>query len=192
MQVNSASIDHSRLMPGLHLTNKLIIGDAAVYEYDLRFIRPVSHYPAKILDDSSIHTMEHLLAYYLRVVSKAVSSQNPQETILSVYPYGCKTGFGCLSLFKPSIFADVLVLALEAANLAKEIPFNSTYLCGNAFLNDLEQAKKDLAAFQTVLLDQLHLEDPEGDSIVNVPRIEGTEEPFTFLPLTRFSFKTFE
>jgi S-ribosylhomocysteine lyase len=83
--VSSFDVDHRTLDAGLYLRSVYNINDEfAVRSWDLRFRAPMSHAP---LGSGEVHTIEHLMAYYLRldpVVGKSV---------VSFCPMGCKTGF---------------------------------------------------------------------------------------------------
>ena len=70
---------------GLYLRSVYTINDElAVRSWDLRFRAPMAHAP---LGSGEVHTIEHLMAYYLRLDPKIGKS------IVSFCPMGCKTGF---------------------------------------------------------------------------------------------------
>ena len=83
--VSSFDVDHRTLDAGLYLRSVYTINDElAVRSWDLRFRAPMAHAP---LGSGEVHTIEHLMAYYLRLDEKIGSS------IVSFCPMGCKTGF---------------------------------------------------------------------------------------------------
>lgn len=178
MLVNSASIDHHKLNVGLHLVNDIVMipHNNHVYEYDLRFIKPLQEPDVKrLLDVNAIHTIEHFLAYYLRKAhEKMFPNGNPQVGILSLHPYGCRTGFGCLSTVPPSKFITLLYNAIQSSlNNIHTIPFCDTKLCGNCFSNDTEKARQYLEQFHHDLLVQFS----NGmDEYLNPPRVNQVEE----------------
>ena len=83
--VSSFDVDHRTLDAGLYLRSVYTINEQyAVRSWDLRFRAPMAHAP---LGSGEVHTIEHLMAYYLRLDEKIGSS------IVSFCPMGCKTGF---------------------------------------------------------------------------------------------------
>lgn len=83
--VSSFDVDHITLKEGLYLRSVYTINETlAVHSWDMRFRAPMDHAP---LGSGEVHTIEHLMAYHLRldpVVGKS---------IVSFCPMGCKTGF---------------------------------------------------------------------------------------------------
>ena len=83
--VSSFDVDHRTLDAGLYLRSVYTINDQyQVRSWDLRFRAPMAHAP---LGSGEVHTIEHLMAYYLRLDEKIGAS------IVSFCPMGCKTGF---------------------------------------------------------------------------------------------------
>ncbi len=83
--VSSFDVDHRTLEAGLYLRSVYNINDElAVRSWDLRFRAPMAKSP---LGAGEVHTIEHLMAYYLRLDPKIGRS------IVSFCPIGCKTGF---------------------------------------------------------------------------------------------------
>ena len=83
--VSSFDVDHLTLKEGLYLRSVYTINDElAVHSWDMRFCAPMAHAP---LDSGVVHTIEHLMAYYLRLDPVVGAS------IVSFCPMGCKTGF---------------------------------------------------------------------------------------------------
>ena len=83
--VSSFDVDHITLKAGLYLRSVYTINEQyAVHSWDMRFRAPMDHAP---LGAEEVHTIEHLMAYYLRL--DPVIGQS----IVSFCPMGCKTGF---------------------------------------------------------------------------------------------------
>jgi S-ribosylhomocysteine lyase len=83
--VSSFDVDHITLGEGLYLRSVYTINDElAVHSWDMRFRAPMAHSP---LGSGEVHTIEHLMAYHLRLDPVIGSS------IVSFCPMGCKTGF---------------------------------------------------------------------------------------------------
>ena len=83
--VSSFDVDHITLKAGLYLRSVYTINEQyAVHSWDMRFRAPMDHAP---LGAEEVHTIEHLMAYYLRLDAEIGAS------IVSFCPMGCKTGF---------------------------------------------------------------------------------------------------
>lgn len=169
MQIASSNIDHTKLGLGLHLVEIIPVKEISVFSYDLRMVRPVLEIADefKMLQPEVVHTIEHLLSYYLR---NRDSQQDLFKQILAVFPRGCQTAFGCLSTLPPADFKVELLLAIRAAVTQDAIPFSSTQRCGNVFLNNLQGAKIVLKQFYSIVQGQ-SIED-----IINVPYIKEPHE----------------
>ena len=102
----------------------------AVTKFDVRFCQPnVDH-----LDMASIHSIEHMLAGFLRVYS---------DDVIDISPMGCQTGFyvsidGELSVEN---FSGVLASACEDLLEATEVPAANEVQCGWADSHSLAGAK---------------------------------------------------
>lgn len=83
--VSSFDVDHITLKAGLYLRSVYTINDEyAVHSWDMRFRAPMDHAP---LGAEEVHTIEHLMAYHLRLDPEVGKS------VVSFCPMGCKTGF---------------------------------------------------------------------------------------------------
>jgi S-ribosylhomocysteine lyase LuxS involved in autoinducer biosynthesis len=169
MQIASSNIDHTRLGLGLHLIGITPVKEISVFSYDLRMVRPVLEMSEefKTLQLEVIHTIEHLLSYYLR---NRDSQQDLFKQILAVFPRGCQTAFGCLSTLPAAEFKAELLLAIRSAVTQDAIPFSSMQQCGNVFLNNLQGAKIVLKQFYSIVQGQ------SIEEIINVPHIKETDE----------------
>ena len=80
--VSSFDVDHRTLREGLYLRSTYTINDElAVLSWDLRFCAPMDCNP---LAAGVVHTIEHLMAYHLRLDEKVGKS------IVSFCPMGCR------------------------------------------------------------------------------------------------------
>jgi S-ribosylhomocysteine lyase len=152
-KVNSTfSVDHTKLMRGIYelnpleFSNRSLTHSVKVVTYDLRFKAP---YKEKAMTSKSIHTIEHLLATFLRENSLIGSD------VVYFGPMGCQTGFYLVVANHPK--QDDVLKALKEATFkaltVEEVPFANKYQCGNYSLVDLKEAKKDLTDF-LVTIDQ--------------------------------------
>ena len=77
--IASFSVDHDLIQPGIYVSR--IDGD--ITTYDLRTRRPNR---GDYMDDSTMHSMEHMFATYIR--NSAIS-----DRVIYFGPMGCQTGF---------------------------------------------------------------------------------------------------
>ena len=133
-KIESFTIDHLRLLPGLYVSRRDEKNGNIVTTFDLRFIAPNKEAAMSV---PAIHTIEHLAATYLRNSAK-------KDDILYFGPMGCRTGFYLL-VFGETEPADIYDLILATCDfiLAFEgdIPGATPKECGNYAEHDLAKAK---------------------------------------------------
>ncbi len=129
-KIASFCVDHNTLKKGVYVSRT----DGDVVTYDVRFKVPNS---GDYLPNDGIHTIEHLLATYLR---NSVYS----ESVIYVGPMGCRTGFYVL-IKKDVSKADVIELLKKAmqfiSDFEGEIPGCDKSECGNYLEHSLAKAK---------------------------------------------------
>ncbi len=139
-KIKSFSVDHDLLTPGLYISRV----DGDVVTYDLRMKTPNG---GDYLGVSGLHTAEHLLATYVR--NSAYS-----DSVVYVGPMGCRTGMYLLVRDTVSV-SRVIELVREAfafmADFTGEIPGNKRQECGNYLDHDLNDCKREAAAYCRVL-----------------------------------------
>ena len=99
-RIASFCINHDTLVPGMYLSRV----DGDVNTYDLRFVRPNT---PPYLPTDAMHTIEHLVATYVR-------NSAHKDGIIYFGPMGCRTGFYFLTRGIPH--ADAI-----RARLAEEL-----------------------------------------------------------------------
>ena len=139
-KIASFTINHDALLPGLYVSR--IDGDCVTY--DLRMKVPNQ---GDYLSQKGLHTLEHLLATFLRNGSHT-------DEVVYVGPMGCRTGF--YVVMRDSVRKEeTLELFREAFAFAAafegEIPGAKRRECGNWLEHDLEDAKREAAAYGKVL-----------------------------------------
>ncbi|MCD7828453.1 MAG: S-ribosylhomocysteine lyase [Clostridiales bacterium] len=137
-KIESFKVDHTKLMPGMYVSRT----DGDVTTYDIRTRRPNCE---PVMDNASIHTIEHLFATYVR--NSKLSSK-----IIYFGPMGCRTGF--YFLVRNMSREDALELTCEAFRFIRdyegEIPGASAEECGNYREHSLEGAKREADRFLPV------------------------------------------
>ena len=130
-RIASFSVDHDKICPGMYISR--IDGDTVTF--DVRMKKPNG---GDYLSASAAHTMEHLLATFMR--NSAVGS-----SVVYVGPMGCRTGFYVL-LRDDVKNADAIKLIYEGLAFVRdfegEIPGNTRVECGNYLDHDLAGAKE--------------------------------------------------
>ena len=138
--IASFQINHDTLVPGLYVSR--IDGDCVTY--DLRLKLPNA---GNYLQNAPLHTLEHLLATYVR-------NSPYSDEIVYVGPMGCRTGFYLLLRDKVS-YEEAIRLVQDSmkfiAAYEGKIPGTNKIECGNYLEHDLAGAKKEAAAMIPVL-----------------------------------------
>lgn len=146
--VSSFDVDHRTLREGLYLRSTYTINDSlAVLSWDLRFCAPMDKRP---LSAGVVHTIEHLMAYHLRLDEKIGG------TIVSFCPMGCQTGFYLSTM--NSVTADDIAAALKRV-YERVFPIHSTddivglneVQCGNPALYAIEPTNEAMAKYIEIL-----------------------------------------
>ena len=138
-KIASFCINHDTLMPGMYISRT----DGDVITYDVRFVRP--NMPPYLPTDA-MHTIEHLVATYVR-------NSVFKDGIIYFGPMGCRTGFYFLT--RGIAHADAIRLMREAmafcADFEGEIPGATQAECGNWLEHDLPTARQWAASMAAVL-----------------------------------------
>ena len=132
--VESFDLDHTKVkapyvrLAGVKTTPK---GDQ-ISKYDLRFLQPNQ----ATIDPAALHTLEHLLAGYMR---------DHLQDVVDVSPMGCRTGMYMAVIGAPD--EQGVMRAFEAAlkdtaDHDRPIPGVSELECGNYRDHDLDAARQ--------------------------------------------------
>ena len=135
MKIASFTVDHNRLKRGIYVSRIDPVGESCVTTFDVRLKRPNAEPP---MDVPAIHTLEHLLATYMRNISTL------KDDVVYVGPMGCRTGF--YFIFKgectSAYIAPFIKEAFEyVASYEGEIPGATEPECGNYLDHNLVNAK---------------------------------------------------
>lgn len=147
--IPSFTIDHLHLLRGVYVSRKDLVGQETVTTFDIRMKEPNRE---SALDQGAIHTLEHLIATYLRNVPEW------EERVLYWGPMGCLTG-NYLLLRGDLTPMDIAPLLCDAfafvASYEGDIPGVTAMDCGNYKLHNLDQAKREAQIFLTEVLAHL-------------------------------------
>lgn len=139
-RISSFCADHTKIVPGIYKAR--IDGD--ITTYDMRTRKPNS---GDYMDNSTMHTFEHLFATYVRNSSIA-------EKVIYFGPMGCQTGFYLLIRnAEDSETVEIIKDVLKKIIAHTGKVFGASEIeCGNYRSLDLykavEEAKKYLAAVE--------------------------------------------
>lgn len=146
-KIPSFTIDHIRLKRGIYVSRQDEVGGEVVTTFDVRMKEP-NREPA--LSPSAVHTIEHLVATFLR--------NHPVWANRIVYwgPMGCLTGnYLIVKGDVPS--ADILPLMKEAfgfvAGFEGDVPGASARDCGNYLLMNLPEARWEARKYLAEVLE---------------------------------------
>jgi S-ribosylhomocysteine lyase len=139
-KIASFTVNHDVLERGMYVSRV----DGDVVTYDIRMKKPNA---GDYLCMSAAHTLEHLLATFMRNSARS-------DEVIYVGPMGCRTGF--YVLLRDSVSkADAITLVKDAMQFARdfqgEIPGNTRVECGNYLDHDLVRAKQEAKAMCEVL-----------------------------------------
>ena len=148
-KIPSFTIDHIRLNRGVYVSRQDVVGGEVVTTFDVRMKEP-NREPA--LSPSAIHTMEHLVATFLR--------NHPVWANRIIYwgPMGCLTG-NYLIVRGDVTSRDIVPLLCEAfafvASYEGEVPGATTRDCGNYLLMNLPEAQWEARKYLNEVLENI-------------------------------------
>lgn len=127
--IKSFEVDHTKIEKGMYISRV----DGDITTYDIRMIKPNK---PPFLDNSGLHTFEHLFAIYVR------NSKNGKN-IVYAGPMGCRTGFYLLTR---GLAHEITIKLVQSAmnyikNFNGSIPGASEKECGNYRDHDSKKAK---------------------------------------------------
>ncbi len=139
-KIASFTVNHDILERGMYISRV----DGDVVTYDIRMKKPNA---GDYLCMSAAHTLEHLLATFMR-------NSKRSDEVIYVGPMGCRTGF--YVLLRDSVGkADAIALVKSAMQFARDfqgnIPGNTRIECGNYLDHDLVGAKQEAKEMCAVL-----------------------------------------
>lgn len=136
-KIPSFTIDHERLLRGIYVSRKDNVGGDIVTTFDIRMKEPNRE---AALDPRAMHTLEHLIATFLR------NDPEWQDRIIYWGPMGCMTG-NYLLLRGDLESRDVVELMQRAFSFAAsfegDVPGATPRDCGNYSFMDLPLARHE-------------------------------------------------
>jgi S-ribosylhomocysteine lyase len=126
MDVTSFKIDHNKLLRGIYVSRKDKLNDETVTTFDIRMKEPNRE---PIMDNSVMHTLEHLIAVYIRS-----DDSGWKDEVLYIGPMGCRTGMYllCKGDLEPDDVLGLMQAAFEyIIGFEGKVPYTEPEECGN-------------------------------------------------------------
>lgn len=138
-RITSFEIDHDRLVPGLYISR--IDGDLVTYDLRMRVPNGGSY-----LSDCAMHSIEHMMATYLR-------NSDVKESVIYFGPMGCRTGFYLIMRDLPpqTVRLEIMKALRRTVSHQGAVFGASRKECGNYRCLNLEMARRECAAYLAVL-----------------------------------------
>ena len=132
--IQSFSVDHTRIVPGIFTSRVDHIGDRSVTTYDIRLKRP-NREPA--IDVAAMHSLEHIIATCLR------NDPDWKDEVIYWGPMGCLTGFYLILKGDraPREIYETVLRVFKAVDKTEEVPGTTPVNCGNYLMHNLQMAK---------------------------------------------------
>ena len=146
-KIPSFTIDHERLLRGIYVSRKDVVGGEVVTTFDIRMKEPNRE---PVLHNGAIHTIEHLAATYLR------NDAEWKDRIIYWGPMGCLTGNYLLLRgdYESKDIVDLMRRTFRfVAEFDGEIPGAAARDCGNYLLHDLPMARLEARKYLEEVLD---------------------------------------
>lgn len=142
--IQSFSVDHTRIIPGIFVSRVDTVAGASVTTYDIRLKRPNRE---PVIDVAAMHSLEHIIATYLR------NDPEYKDEIVYWGPMGCLTGFYLImkgDRTSQEIYG-LLLSAFKSVDDTEEVPGATPVNCGHYLMHNLGMAKWYAAEFVTYL-----------------------------------------
>ena len=158
--IQSFSVDHTRIVPGIFTSRVDHLGEYSVTTYDVRLRRPNRE---PVIDVLAMHSLEHIIATYLR------NDAEWKDEVIYWGPMGCLTGFYLIlkGSRKPQELYDLMLRSFKSVNDVQEVPGTTPENCGyyrmyaNEFAAYLEANADNSDIFEYPKTERLVTEDGE-------------------------------
>ena len=142
--IQSFSVDHTAIVPGIFFSREDKVENGTVTTYDIRLKRPNRE---PVIDVAAMHSLEHIIATTLR--------NDPvwKDEIVYWGPMGCLTGFYLIlkNSRRPQEIYDLILNAFRSVKDAEEVPGATAVNCGHYLMHNLNMAKWYAEEFVTYL-----------------------------------------
>lgn len=140
-KIESFTIDHIKMVPGIYVSRTDKIGKEYVTTFDIRLKKPNEE---PVLNIAELHTIEHLGATFLR------NDKDWGDRVIYFGPMGCRTGYYLLlkdRLVSSDIFDLMKRMWKFISGFTGDIPGATAKDCGNYLDQNLPMAKYEAAKY---------------------------------------------
>lgn len=132
--IQSFTVDHTRIVPGIFTSRVDILGDYRVTTYDIRLKRPNRE---PVIDVAAMHSLEHIIATELR------NDPDWKDEVVYWGPMGCLTGFYLILKGEraPQELYALLLKVFRTVEDTQEVPGATAVNCGHYLMHNLAMAK---------------------------------------------------
>ncbi len=158
--IQSFSVDHTRIVPGIFTSRVDQLGEYFVTTYDIRLKKPNRE---PVIDVLAMHSLEHIIATYLR------NDEEWKNEVIYWGPMGCLTGFYLILKGNraPKEIHKLLLGAFKSVDAVEEVPGTTAENCGYYRMHNLEMAKYYANEFAAYLE-----ANADNDEIFEYPKAE--------------------
>ncbi len=158
--IQSFSVDHTLIVPGIFLSREDNVNGGMVTTYDIRLKRPNRE---PVIDTAAMHSLEHLIATFLR------NEPDWKDEVIYWGPMGCLTGFYLIlkGNRSPREIYDLVLRAFKSVKDAEDVPGTAPENCGHYLMHNLGMAKWYADEFALYLE-----ENADNPAIFEYPRTE--------------------
>ena len=157
--IQSFSVDHTRIVPGIFTSRVDHLGDYTVTTYDIRLKRPNRE---PVIDVAAMHSLEHLIATYLR------NDPDWKDEVIYWGPMGCLTGFYLIlkgNRASEELY-DLMLSAFKSVDKAQEVPGTAPENCGHCLMHNLGMANEFAAYLEANKDNRAIFEYPKTERLV--------------------------
>lgn len=132
--IQSFSVDHTQIVPGIFVSRVDGVGDDSVTTYDVRLKKPNRE---PVIDVAAMHSLEHIIATFLR------NDPEWKDEVIYWGPMGCLTGFYLIlkgNRQSKEIY-ELMMSAFKSVSDYEEVPGATPVNCGNYLMHNLDMAK---------------------------------------------------
>ncbi len=144
-KIPSFTINHEKLLRGIYVSRKDMVGDEVITTFDIRMKEPNRE---PVMGAPELHTIEHLAATYLR------NDAEWKDRVIYWGPMGCQTG-NYLLLKGDLQSRDIVELMKRTfrfiATFEGEVPGATARDCGNHLLMNLPMARYEAKRYLELL-----------------------------------------
>lgn len=157
--IPSFSVDHSKLLPGVYISRTDVMNGNKITTYDVRMKKPNIE---PCVDVAAMHTLEHIIATYLR------NNDQWKDSIIYWGPMGCLTGFYLIvkDQYPCEEIGKLMIEAFEyAVNFNDKVPGTDAVNCGNYLMHNLAYAQYEAKKFVEVMKTSPCYEYPKNERL---------------------------